>query len=127
LKQEFKVACVKNVGWNLESEGLSWNFLFLYFLFYILFYSRLEKSAVIINNASKKKIAQKINKDDVRRVYVTERRNALKKDAIAYYNTNIKGFNIYTFELNNNKVIQLALNEEMEKIVKIIYVQKMTR
>jgi hypothetical protein len=23
LKQEFKVACVKNVGWNLESEGLS--------------------------------------------------------------------------------------------------------
>jgi MFS superfamily sulfate permease-like transporter len=78
-----------------------------------------------VYNASRRKVAQKINRDEVARVYLTERKNALKKDVSAYYNTNIKGFNIYTFELNNHKVVQLALNEEMEKIVKIIYVQKM--
>lgn len=79
-----------------------------------------------VYNASRRKIAQKINKDDVRRVYATERKNALKKGVAAYYNTNISDLNIYTFELNNNKTVQLALNAEMEKIVKIIYVQKMT-
>lgn len=80
-----------------------------------------------VYNASRRKIAQKINRDDVRRVYLTQRKDALKKGVTAYYNTNINGLNIYTFELNNNKVVQLALNEDMEKIVKIIYVQKMTR
>ncbi|WP_297427865.1 hypothetical protein [Clostridium sp.] len=79
-----------------------------------------------VYNASRRKIAQKINRDDVRRVYFTERKNALKKGVTAYYNTNLNGLNIYTFELNNNKIIQLALNAEIEKIVKIIYVQKMT-
>jgi len=79
-----------------------------------------------VYNASRRKIAQKINKDDVRRVYPTERKNALKKGVAAYYNTNIRDLNIYTFELSNNKTVQLALNAEMEKIVKIIYVQKMT-
>ncbi|EKQ57816.1 MULTISPECIES: hypothetical protein [unclassified Clostridium] len=79
-----------------------------------------------VYNASRRKIAQKINRDDVRRVYFTERKNALKKGVTAYYNTNLNGLNIYTFELNNNKTIQLALNAEIEKIVKIIYVQKMT-
>ncbi|WP_160687506.1 EI24 domain-containing protein [Clostridium sp. C2-6-12] len=80
-----------------------------------------------VYNASRRKIAEKINKDNVKRVYLTQRNNELKNGATAYFNTNIKGLNIYTFELNNNKVLQLALNEEMEKIVKIIYVQKMTR
>ena len=80
-----------------------------------------------VYNASRRKIAQKVNKDDVRRVYLTQRKDALKNGATAYFNTNINGLNIYTFELNNNKVVQLALNEEMEKIVKIIYVQKMAR
>lgn len=80
-----------------------------------------------VYNASRRKVAQKINKDDVRRVYLTQRKDALKNGTTAYFNTNINGLNIYTFELNNNKVVQLALNEEMEKVVKIIYVQKMTR
>lgn len=99
------------------------------YLMYVDFEYELYNGDITVTkvyNASRRRIAQKINRDDVRRVYVTERRNALKKDAVAYYNTNIKGFNIYTFELNNNKVIQLALNEEMEKIVKIIYSQKMS-
>lgn len=80
-----------------------------------------------VYNASRRRVAQKINRDDVRRVYLTQRKDALKNGVTAYFNTNINGLNIYTFELNNNKVVQLALNEEMEKIVKIIYVQKMTR
>ncbi|NMF04319.1 hypothetical protein ACUH7Y_25075 [Clostridium beijerinckii] len=79
-----------------------------------------------VYNASRRKIAQKISRDDVRKVYITERKNALKSGVSAYYNTNINGLKIYTFELNNNKIIQLALNEELEKIVKIIYVQKIT-
>ena len=80
-----------------------------------------------VYNASRRKIAHKIDRTEVRRVYLTERKDALKKGAIAYYNSNINGLNIYTFELNNNKVVQLALNEEMEKIVKIVYIQKMNR
>ena len=80
-----------------------------------------------VYNASRRKIAQKIDKDAVRRVYLTGRKDALKKGVTAYYNTNLEGLNIYTFELSNNKVVQVALNEELEKIVKIIYVQSMTR
>ena len=80
-----------------------------------------------VYNASRRKIAQKINKDEVRRVYLTGRKDALKKGVTAYYNTNLEGLNIYTFELSNNKVVQVALNQELEKIVKIIYVQSMTR
>lgn len=78
-----------------------------------------------VYNASRRRIAQKINKGEVQRVYLTERKNAFRKGTEAYYNSNINGFNIYTFELSNNKVIQLALNEELEKIVKIAYIQKM--
>lgn len=78
-----------------------------------------------VYNASRRKVAQKVNRDEVRRVYFTERKDALKKGVTAYYNTNLNGLNIYTFELNNNKEVQLALNEELEKIVKIVYVQKM--
>ena len=79
-----------------------------------------------VYNASRRKIAQRINKDAVRKVYLTGRKDALKKGVTAYYNTNLEGLNIYTFELSNNKVVQVALNEELEKIVKIIYVQSMT-
>ena len=79
-----------------------------------------------VYNASRRKIAQKINKDQVRRVYLTERKDALKKGVTTYYNTNLDGLNIYTFELNNNKVVQVALNQQLEKIIKIIYAQSMT-
>ena len=79
-----------------------------------------------VYNASRRRIAQKIDKDSVRRVYLTARKDALKKGVTAYYNTNLEGLNIYTFELSNNKVVQLALNKELEKIVKIIYVKSIT-
>lgn len=80
-----------------------------------------------VYNASRRKIAQKIDRDGVNRVYLTERKEALKNGTIAYFNSNIQGLKIYTFELNGGKKVQLALNQEMEKIVKIIYVQKMNR
>lgn len=79
-----------------------------------------------VYNASRRKIAQTINKDEVKRVYSTERKDALKKNVLAFYNTNLDGLKIYTFELNNNKRIQVALNKEMEKMIKIIYSQAMT-
>jgi len=79
-----------------------------------------------VYNASRRKIFQKINRDEVRRVYLTERKDALKKGVATYYNTNLDELKIYTFELSNNKVVQLALNQELEKVVKIIYSQKMT-
>ena len=79
-----------------------------------------------VYNASRRKIAQKIDRDQVRRVYLTERKDALKKGVDAYYNTNLNELKIYTFELSNNKVVQLALNQELEKIVKIIYVKSIT-
>lgn len=79
-----------------------------------------------VYNASRRKIAQKIQRNSVRKVYITERKDALKKGVTAYYNTNLDGLKIYTFELNNNKVVQVALNEELEKMVKIIYAQNRT-
>jgi len=78
-----------------------------------------------VYNASRRKLAQKVNRDAVQRAYLTERKDALKKGVTAYYNTNLEGLKIYTFELNNNKVVQVALNSELEKIVKIMYAQKM--
>lgn len=50
-----------------------------------------------VYNASRRKIAQKISRDDVRKVYITERKDALKSGVAAYYNTNINGLKIYTF------------------------------
>ena len=79
-----------------------------------------------VYNASRRKVAQKIQRDSVRRVYLTERKDALKKGVTAFYNTNLDGLKIYTFELNNDKVVQIALNEKLEKIVKIIYAQNRT-
>jgi hypothetical protein len=79
-----------------------------------------------VYNASRRRVAQKIEREAVRRVYLTEGKDILKKGVTAYYNTNLGGLKIYTFELNNNKVIQLALKEDLEKIVKIVYAQDMT-
>lgn len=104
-------------------------FFIVSYLMYVDFEYELFNGDITVSkvyNASRRKIAQKIAKEEVKRVYLTERQDSVKKDATAYYNTNIKGLNIYTFELNNNKIVQLALNEEMEKIVKIMYVKKIT-
>lgn len=79
-----------------------------------------------VYNASRRKIARKINRDEVQRIYPTGGKDVSNKSIIKYYNTNLDGLNIYNFELSNNKVVQLALNSELEKIIKIIYIQKIT-
>ena len=79
-----------------------------------------------VYNASRRKVAQKFSKEAVRRVYPTQKKDALKNGVATYYNTNLDELKIYTFELSNNKVVQLALNQELEKVVKIIYSQKVT-
>jgi hypothetical protein len=79
-----------------------------------------------VYNASRRKIARKINREEVRRIYLVGKNGASNKSSIKYYNTNLDGLNIYNFELSNNKVVQLALNSELEKIIKIIFIQKIT-
>lgn len=79
-----------------------------------------------VYNASRRKIAKVINRDQVKRVYITEQKDLLKKGVQAFYNTNLDGLKIYTFELNNNSVVQVALNSELEKMIKILYNQVMT-
>ncbi len=70
---------------------------------------------------SKRKTAQKIIIEDVESVYESSN-NIDKKQAL--FNNNIKGLKVYTFKLKGNKLVQLALNEELEKIVKIVYRRK---
>ena len=70
---------------------------------------------------SKRKTAQKIIIEDVESVYESSN-NIYKKQAL--FNNNIKGLKVYTFKLKGNKLVQLALNEELEKIVKIVYRRK---
>lgn len=77
-----------------------------------------------IYNASIRRVVQKININDVERVYVTEKEEVKKKGVISAYNTNAKNLKIYAFELNNNKIIELALNKEMENMVNIFYRKK---
>lgn len=79
-----------------------------------------------IYSCKKRKIVQKILKEDVERVYETSKKDIGKNEAHVFFNTNIKNFKIYTFELQNSKKVQLALNEKMEGIIKIMYRSKIT-
>lgn len=99
-----------------------------YFMYIDYEYEMFEGNITIskIYRASKRKLVQKIDKDEVRKVYVVERKDALKKGVQAYYNTNLDGLKIYTFELNNQKVVQLALNKKISDMVDIYYRQKLT-
>lgn len=76
-----------------------------------------------IYNESKRRVVQTINKNNVKKVYVAKEKGNKKKGVISLYNTNIKDLTVYTFELNNNKIVELALNNEMDKAVKKIYNQ----
>lgn len=115
------------IGIALEIVALAF-FIASYFMYIDYEYELYNGNITItkVYNASRRKIAQAINKDQVKRVYPTERKDALKKGVLSFYNTNLNDLKIYTFELNNNKVVQLALNEEMEKMVKIFYKKVMT-
>lgn len=67
---------------------------------------------------STRRVAGKINKEDVERIYETLE---ISNKSQALFNKNIKELKIYTFEMKDNKKIQLALNEELEDMIKIIY------
>ncbi len=97
-----------------------------YFMYIDYEYEMFEGNITVskIYRASKRKLVQKIDRDEVKKVYVVERKDALKKGVQAYYNTNLDGLKIYTFELNNQKVVQLALNKKMSDMVEIYYKQK---
>lgn len=99
-----------------------------YFMYVDYEYELFEGNITVskIYKASKRKLVQKIDRDEVRKVYVVERKDALKNGVQAYYNTNLAGLKIYTFELKNQKKVQLALNEKFSEIVHIYYKQKLT-
>lgn len=79
-----------------------------------------------IYSCKKRKVVEKILKENVERVYETSKKDMGKNGARVFFNTNIKNFKIYTFELQNSKKVQLALNEKMEGIIKIMYRSKIT-
>ena len=115
------------VGIALEIVALG--FFIGSYLAYIDYEYELYNGSITITkvyNASRRKVAKAINRDQVKRVYLTEKKDASKKGVQAFYNTNLDGLKIYTFELNNNSVVQVALNSELEKFVKIFYSQVMT-
>lgn len=79
-----------------------------------------------IYNESKRKVARVITLGDVRKVY-EKKNNSNEKENIMYYNTNITGLSIYTFELKDNKKVEIALNDKLKRRIGIVYAQKMLR
>ncbi len=100
-----------------------------YFMYIDYEYELFQGSITIsqIYKASRRRIVQKIDRDNVHKVYEVKREQALKNGVKAYYNTRLNGLKIYTFELNNNKKIQLALNESMCNMIDILYKQQMVK
>ena len=95
-------------------------FLFTYFSFvdyeYELYNGNIDISKIYAG--SKRKTVEKISTEDVDAVYESSNNIDAKQ---ALFNNNIKGLKVYTFKLKGSRTVQLALNEELEKIVKIVY------
>ena len=87
---------------------------------YELFNGNIDISKIYAG--SRRKVAQKITSEDVELVYESSN-NINRKQAL--FNNNIKELKVYTFQLKGGKRVQLALNEELEKVIKIIYRGKM--
>ena len=77
-----------------------------------------------IYSCTKRKMVQRIKVEDVDEVYVTQNSQIAKSGAKAFFNSNIKDLTIYTFKLKNSQRVQVALNKELEKVIKIIYRSK---
>lgn len=95
-------------------------FVITYFSFidyeYELFNGNIDVSKIYAG--SRRKVVKKINFEEVEVVYKSSN-NIISKEAL--FNKNIKNLNIYTFEFKDSKKVHLALNDELEKVVKIIY------
>ena len=50
-----------------------------------------------------------------------------KKNIKMFYNSNISGLSLYTFELNDNTSIELALNDKIKRKVVAVYASKIAR
>lgn len=79
-----------------------------------------------IYSCTKRKLVQRIKVEDVESVYITKNNEINKNGAKAFFNSNMKGLTVYTFQLRNMNKVQVALNDELEKVVKIIYRSKIT-
>ena len=77
-----------------------------------------------IYSCTKIKLVQKISVEDVESVYIAKNNDINKNGAKVFFNSNRDGLKVYTFQLRNNNKIQVALNSELEKTVKIIYRSK---
>ncbi|NME83898.1 DUF6106 family protein [Clostridium sp. SM-530-WT-3G] len=77
-----------------------------------------------IYSCTKRKLVQKISVEDVESVYIAKNNDINKNGAKVFFNSNRDGLKVYTFQLRNNNKIQVALNSELEKTVKIIYRSK---
>lgn len=71
---------------------------------------------------SKRKIVAKIKRENVVNVYqdITKQSKSGKR----YFNSNLDGLKIYTFEMKDSKKIELALDKKIEHMVKILYKQQ---
>ncbi|WP_252243288.1 MULTISPECIES: hypothetical protein [unclassified Clostridium] len=72
-----------------------------------------------IFNMSKRKITLKVDKGSIKNLYALEAKKDNNSKIKKFYTTNIEGLKKYNFELNNGKIVQLALNTEIEKLVNV--------
>lgn len=79
-----------------------------------------------IYNCSRRRIISTFDRDQVKKVSLTGQSDIKRRGSSVCYNSQLDGLTVYTFELQNNKRLQLALNEELEKMVKIYYRQVLT-
>ncbi|GAA0079137.1 hypothetical protein UT300005_35160 [Clostridium sp. CTA-5] len=80
-------------------------------------------SVTRIFNMSRRKIAIKIDKHCLRQAYMVRGGESNNKRIRKFYNTSIDNLQKYNFELNNGKIVQLALNDELSKLVNIYFVK----
>lgn len=102
----------------------------LSFLVYIEYEYEIFNDTITISkiyNESRRKVAKVISVSDVRKAYENTKSSIKSKEKKVYYNSNIKGLSVYTFELNDNTSVELALNDKLKRRVGIIYAQKIIR
>lgn len=100
----------------------------LSFLSYVEYEYELFNDTINISkiyNESRRKIVKSISIADIRKVYENNANN--NKNNKAFYNSNIKGLSVYTFELNDNTKIELALNDKLKRRIGTVYAQKIVR
>ena len=91
-------------------------------------YELYNKSITItkIYNESKRKVVANISMEDVRKVYESTN-NTNYKNKVSYYNSKVNGLSIFTFEMNDNRIIELALNEKLKRRISTVFALKIVR